>query len=80
MYLVGIAGLLSINYGQSGIFQAVMSYIVMVCTVALFGASVLVDRIDDRIRCILFVVFYVLNFGWYLGIVVDYFVTTNSGL
>lgn len=80
MYLVGIAGLLSINYGQSGIFQAVMSFIVMVSTVALFAASVLVDRIDDRIRSILFIAFYALNFGWYLGIVVDYFVTTNSGL
>ena len=80
MYLIGLAGLLSMNYGQSGIFQAVMSYVMLVMTCALFGASVLVDRVDDRIRCILFIVYYVLAFGWYLGIVIDYFVTAGAGL
>jgi hypothetical protein len=80
MYIIGIAGLLSMNYGQSGIFQAIMSYVMMVMTFLLFAASVLVDRVDDKIRCILFIVFYVLGFGWYLGIVIDYFVTSGAGL
>lgn len=78
MYLVGIAGLLSINYNQAGIFQAVMAYIVMVVVMVLFASSVLVERIDDRVRCILFIAFYSLNFAWYLGIVIDFFVTTNQ--
>ena len=78
MYLVGIAGLLSMNFYQAGIFQAVMAYIVMAVTVALFAASVLIDRIDDRIRCIMFIVFYSFNFIWYLGIVIDYFVTADK--
>ena len=81
MYIVGIAGLLSMNYGQAGIFQAVMSYLVMVLVVVLFFASVMVDNIDDRIRCIMFIAFYCMNFVWYLGIVIDYFVTAgNAGI
>lgn len=78
MYIVGIAGLLSMNFYQAGIFQTVMAYIVMVVVVVLFAASVLVERFDDRIRCILFIVFYAINFAWYLGIVIDYFVTAEQ--
>lgn len=78
MYLVGIAGLLSMNFLQAGIFQAIMAYIVMLIVIVIFVASVLVDRIDDRSRCILFIVFYSFNFIWYLGIVIDYFVTANK--
>lgn len=79
MYLVGIAGLLSINYAQAGIFQAVMAFVVMAVVLVLFAASILIERIDDRVRCMLFISFYSLTFIWYLGIVIDFFVTVNKG-
>lgn len=82
MYLVGLAGtpcltvgLLSMNYYQTGIAQAVISYFVMLALIVLIAASVLVDSIDEKIRCYIALGFYGLLFVWYLAIIIDYFVT-----
>ena len=77
MYILGIAGLLSMNYAQAGILQTIMAFVVMAVTTSLFVASAMVDMIDDRVRCIFFMVFYSLNFAWYLVIIVDYFVASS---
>jgi len=82
MYLFGLAGtlrlslgLLSVNYYQTGIAQAVISYLTMLALILLNGASVLVDAIDEKIRCYIALSFYALLFIWYLAIIIDYFVT-----
>jgi hypothetical protein len=63
------------NYYQTGIFQAVISYLVMAALIVLNGACILVDSIDEKVRCYIFLTFYGLLFAWYLGIIIDYFVT-----
>lgn len=65
------------NYYQTGIFQAVISYLVMASIIVLNIACVLVNSIDEKVRCYLFLMFYGLLFGWYLGIIIDYFVTSG---
>lgn len=63
------------NYYQTGIAQAIFSYLVMLALIILNGASVLVDSVDEKIRCYIALAFYGLLFAWYLTIIIDYFVT-----
>lgn len=46
MYLVGLAGLLSMNYYQAGIAQTVFAYLVLVALLVLNAACVLIDSVD----------------------------------
>jgi hypothetical protein len=63
------------NYYQTGVAQAVISYLVMVSLLILNAACILVDSIDEKIRCYIFLSFYGLLFAWYLAVIIDYFVT-----
>lgn len=74
MYLVGLAGLLSMNYYQAGIAQTVFAYLVLLALLILNASCVLIDSVDEKIRCYIFLGFYALLFAWYLAIIIDYFV------
>lgn len=63
------------NYYQTGVAQAIISYLVLLALIALNGASLLVDSIDEKVRCYIALGFYGLLFAWYLAIIIDYFVT-----
>jgi CDP-diglyceride synthetase len=74
-YLFGLGALLSLNYAQAGLFQTVMIFMTMVSFMVLVLSAIMPESIDDRKRSILYIVYYLLLFVWYLGIVVDFYVT-----
>ena len=74
-YLYGLGALLSLNYAQAGIFQAIMIYLTMVTFIGLIITAVLSEKVDDQKRNLAYVVFYFFLFVWYLGIMIDFFVT-----
>lgn len=74
-YLFGLGALMSLNYSQAGIYQTVIAFIVMAGFIGLVGSALLPEAIDDKKRTILYIVYYFCLFAWYLGIVIDFYVT-----
>lgn len=77
LYLFGIGCLLSCNYQQAGVYQTIMVYVMMVLYVVMAGTALLPDSVDEKKRTLAYMVLYFFLFGWYLGIIIDYFVVTN---
>lgn len=77
-YLFGIAALFSINYFQTGIFQAIMTYLTLFGLLLLVGAALLPDSVDDKKRTFLMILYYFLLFIWYIGIMIDYYVENDN--
>lgn len=77
-YLYGLGALLSLNYAQAGIFQAVMIYITMLTFFGIILAALLPETIDDRKRSIAYMIYYFVLFVWYLGIIIDFYVTYRN--
>jgi cbb3-type cytochrome oxidase subunit 3 len=74
-YLFGLGALLCLNYAQAGIFQTVLVFITMFSFLVLVFSAIMSESIDDKKRSILYVVYYFFLFIWYLGIVIDFYVT-----
>ncbi len=74
-YLFGLGAVLSLNYAQAGIFQTVMIYLTLVPFVGVIVFALLPETVGDRKRSIMYIVYYFLLFVWYLGIMIDFFVT-----
>ena len=72
MYLYGIGCLLSMNYLQSGIFQVIFAYLIMVVVVLVLLLSI-IDSIGEKLRICANILFYSLLAIWYVGIIIDYF-------
>ena len=72
MYLYGIGCLLSMNYLQSGIFQVIFAYLIMVVVVLVLLLSI-IDSIGEKLRIGANILFYSLLAIWYVGIIIDYF-------
>ena len=77
-YLYGVGALMSLNYVQSGIFQTVLIYLVMIGLTLLVGAALLPDTVDEKKRTSLFIVYYTLLLTWYMGIMIDFYVTYDD--
>ena len=77
-YLFGLGALFSLNYSQAGIFQTVAIFLVLLALILLVGAALLPDSVDDKKRTFLFILYYLLTFSWYMGIMIDYFVTYDA--
>lgn len=52
-----------------------MAFLTMVAFLGLVGGSLLPEAIDDKKRTILYIIYYSFLFAWYLGIVIDFYVT-----
>ena len=78
LYLFGIGCLLSLNYYQTGVFQAIMVYFLMLGYVFIAITALLPDSIDEKKRTICYVILYFFLFAWYLGIIIDYFVVMDQ--
>lgn len=76
-YLFGLGALLSLNYAQAGLFQAVMIYVTMAGFIGIIAAALLPEIIDHRKRSIMYIFYYSFLFIWYLGIIIDFFITFN---
>ena len=74
-FLFGLGAIMSLNYSQAGIFQTVMAYITMVSFLGLVACALMSESVDDRKRSIMYIVYYSSLFAWYLGIMIDFFVT-----
>ena len=74
-YLFGLGALMSLNYSQAGIYQTVMAFFTMTAFLGLVCSCLLPEAIDDKKRTILYIVYYSFLFAWYLGIVIDFYVT-----
>ncbi len=72
MYLYGIGCLLSMNYLQSGIFQVIFAYLIMIVVVLVLLVSI-IDSIGEKLRIGANILFYSLLAIWYVGIIIDYF-------
>jgi ABC-type proline/glycine betaine transport system permease subunit len=76
-YLFGLGALLSLNYIQAGIFQTVMIYVTMLSFFAIIAASLLHEHVDDKMRSLAYLTYYSMLFIWYLGIIIDLYVTES---
>jgi cbb3-type cytochrome oxidase subunit 3 len=77
-YLFGLGALLSLNYFQAGIFQTVMIFIVMFSFFGVILSALVTEAINDKVRSLMYIMFYTTLFAWYLGIVIDFYVVTSS--
>lgn len=73
-YLFGLGALLSLNYYQAGVFQAVLIFMTLVPFMGLVGFALLPEAVDDKKRSVMYIVYYFFLFVWYLGIMIDFFV------
>lgn len=74
-FLFGLGAIMSLNYSQAGIYQTVMAFVTMVAFLGLVAVALMPESVDDRNRSIMYIVYYSTLFAWYLGIMIDFFVT-----
>lgn len=72
MFLFGIAGILSCNILQSGIYQAVLAYLTFIFLL-LLHLPVFNSSQYFAIKKYFWLGFYFMLFMWYFGIIVDYY-------
>lgn len=77
-YLFGLGALLSLNYFQAGIYQAIMVFLTMVALILLVGAALMPESVDDQKRSVVYIIYYFFLFAWYMGIMIDLFVTYDQ--
>ena len=77
-YLFGLGALLSLNYFQAGVYQTVLIFLTMVALILLVGAALMPESVDDQKRSIVYIIYYFFLFAWYMGIMIDLFVTYNQ--
>jgi hypothetical protein len=77
MYLFGVGCLLSINYIQASIYQAIFTYFTMVAIILIIVLT-LIDTLGEKLRIIMNIVFYFLLVMWYMGIIIDYYKLQND--
>lgn len=74
-YLFGLGALLSLNFSQAGIYQAVLIYLTLLALILLVGAALMPESVDDQKRSMVYIIYYLFLFAWYMGIMIDFFVT-----
>lgn len=74
-FLFGLGALMSLNYSQAGIYQTVMAFLTMASFLGLVISALMPEAVDDKKRSILYIIYYSFLFAWYLGIMIDFFVT-----
>lgn len=74
-FLFGLGAIMSLNYSQAGIYQTVMAFVTMVAFLGLVAVALMPESVDDRKRSIMYIIYYSTLFAWYLGIMIDFFVT-----
>lgn len=74
MYLFGLGALLSLNYYQGCIYTAIFTYFTMTAILVLVAVN-LIDSVTENVRTKIYLVFYGVLFMWYMGIMIDYYVT-----
>ena len=72
MFLFGIAGILSCNILQSGVYQAVLAYFTFVALM-LLHLPVMNSASYFNTKKYFWLAFYFLLFMWYFGIIIDYY-------
>ena len=77
-YLYGLGALMSLNYAQAGIYQAVLIFFTMISLIILVIAALMPESIDDQKRSVAYIIYYFFLFCWYMGIMIDFFVTYNG--
>ena len=70
MFLFGIAGILSCNVFQSGVYQAVLAYFTFIC---LLLVHLPVFSANFDLKKYFWLAFYFMLWIWYFGIIVDYY-------
>lgn len=66
---------MSLNYAQAGVYQTVLIFLTMVALIILLISCLLPESIDDQKRSYAYIVYYFFLFAWYMGIMIDFFVT-----
>lgn len=69
--LYGIAALLSINFLQYGVYHAILAWLLLVTVIVVDAISFMRD-VSERIKSIGILVYYVLIFVWFFGILFFY--------
>ena len=74
-YLFGLGGLMSLNFAQAGIYQTVLIYLTLITLSSLILAALMPESVDDQKRSYAYILYYLFLFAWYMGIMIDFFVT-----
>jgi hypothetical protein len=77
-YLFGLGALLSLNYIQAGIFQAVLIFFTMLTFFGVIFASFFHEIVDDKKRSLAYLAYYIMLFIWYLGIIIDLYIVGDK--
>lgn len=72
IFLFGIAGILSCNIFQSGIYQAVLCYFTLICFLLLHLPVFYSNDLFNK-KKYFWLAFYFMLFMWYFGIIIDYY-------
>lgn len=77
MYLFGVGCLLSLNYSQASIYQAIFTYFTMAAVIFVIVLTI-IESSSDKLKVGANIVFYLLLVMWYMGIIIDYYKTLSS--
>ncbi len=77
MYLFGVGCLLSLNYSQASIYQAIFTYFTMAAVIFVIVLT-MIESSSDKLKVGANIVFYLLLVMWYMGIIIDYYKTLSS--
>lgn len=72
MFLFGVAGILSCNMFQSGVYQAILAYFTLISLFMLHLPVFQANQYFDK-KKYFWLFFYFFLFMWYFGIIIDYY-------
>lgn len=77
IYLFGVGCLLSLNYMQASVHQAVFAYFTMLAII-LMMLTMVFEILNEKLVQISVIAFYSMLFIWYMGIVIDYYTLLST--
>ena len=77
LVLYGIAALLSVNFLQYGIYHAICAWVLLIIVIIKNG-MILMRGVDSKTKGIVTLLYYILIFIWYFGILLFYLINALS--
>ena len=77
LVLYGIAALLSVNFLQYGIYHAICAWVLLIIVIIKNG-MILMRGVDWKTKGIVTLLYYILIFIWYFGILLFYLINALS--
>jgi len=82
MYLFGIGCLVSLNYLQGGTWAGLAAWItggvLLFLHLTIFNFNFCVNLRSTKVRNVLWLMYYLIIFFWYIGIMADFWAINNN--